>query len=113
MFSIQGRIEAFHSDTNDKTGEVNQSVSLYIMTSNFNKIKPAIIDLRIPLGVVGLDKQVGKDAVFPITTYSKKETTDVKVTYSEDGRSVLIKNEKGGFDKLAQLRVANQEKKVG
>lgn len=102
MFTIQGRIEAFHTDTNPKTGEEIQGVSLYIMTSNFNKIKPAILDLRIPGSVTGLDKHVGKDAVFPITTYSKRESTDVKVNFSEDGRSVLVKNEQGQFVPLSK-----------
>ena len=102
MLTIQGRIEAHSIEVNSKTQEETQGVSLYIMTNNFKKIKPAIIELRIPLSIQGLEMHIGKEAVFPITVYSKTASNEVRVMFSEDGRFIQIKNEKGEFHSLAK-----------
>ena len=93
MITDQGKLEAHDQFTTKDKSEM-QVISLYIRLTNFGKTKPKILDLFIPVSIRGLENYIGREIIVPVVPNQK---TAMNFNYSEDGRSILIQNDKGEF----------------
>jgi len=103
MYTVQGRIVATSRFTMPKTNEEMQTVSLYVNIHNFGQVKPAILEIMVPATIEGLEKQLEKEAIFPCNPYSKNG--EVRVSFVDDNRYILVKNDKGEFVRLGASKL--------
>jgi len=111
MFQVQGRLEAQDRFTPKDKDEM-QVITLYVHIHNFGKRKPKVFDIFIPVSIEGLENHIDKTIIVPIVPHMKEAFS---FNFSEDGRPIMIQNDKGEFVRLAKrpesLKPASQ--KVG
>jgi len=99
MFTVQGRLEIQDFFTSKK-GEELQTVTLYCKVAGYQgKKKPLLIQLFIPVSIQGLENHIDKQIIVPV---SPNDQVAGKFNHAEDGRAILIQNDKGEFVPLAK-----------
>ena len=99
MFTVQGRLEIQDLFTSKK-GEELQTVTLYCKVAGYQgKKKPLLIQLFIPVSIQGLENHIDKQIIIPVTP---NDQVAGKFNHAEDGRQILVQNDKGEFHKLTQ-----------
>jgi len=99
MFTVQGKLEV-QDRFKSKKGEDMQMITLYCKVAGYQgKIKPLLVPLFIPVTIEGLENHIEKQIIVPVTPNDKEPG---KFNHADDGRSILVKNEKGDFLPLAK-----------
>ena len=98
MFTVQGKLETQDRFTSKKNEDM-QTVTLYCKVAGYQgKMKPMLIQLFIPVSIEGLENHIDKMIQVPVSPSDKEPG---KFNHAVDGRSILIKNEKGEFVPLS------------
>ena len=110
MFTVQGRLET-HDRFTSKKNEEMQTICLYCKIAGYQgKMKPLLVQLFIPVSIQGLEKYIDKLIMVPV---SPSEKEPGKFNHAEDGRGILVQNDKGEFVSLAKrpesLKPASQK----
>jgi len=97
MFSVQGKLVS-HDRFKNKKDEEFQTVSIFASITVFDKVKPKIYELFVPVTVQGIETLMDKTVIFPVTPIVKNG--EVQLTFASDGRSIYYHNEKGEIKTL-------------
>ncbi|MEK9629947.1 MAG: hypothetical protein VW455_13120 [Nitrospinota bacterium] len=98
MFTVQGKFVALDRFESKKTKEMLNVLSLYSEIENFGKVKPKIFEAFFPDTLRSLESCFEKEVILPCSPQVRDGKIEINIT---DGwRSVLVKNEKGEFQKL-------------
>lgn len=110
MFTVQGKLET-QDRFISKKGEAMQTITLYCKVAGYQgKLKPLLVPLFIPVSIEGLENHIDKQIMVPVSPNDREAG---KFNHAEDGRQILIKNEKGEFVGLAKrpesLKIGTQK----
>jgi hypothetical protein len=97
MFTVQGKIVALDRFESKKNGMLNV-MSLYSQVEVFGKIKPKVFEAFFPDSLRSLEGCMDKEVILPCSPQVRDGKIEINI--SDSDRAVLIKNEKGDFQKL-------------
>ena len=99
MFTVQGRLETQDRFKSKKDQDMQTSV-LYCKVAGYQgKMKPLLVSLFIPISIQGIEKFLDREIIVPV---SPNDKTPGAFNFAEDGREILIKNDKGEFVAMAK-----------
>jgi len=99
MFTVQGRLEV-QDRFKSKKGEEMQMITLYCKVAGYQgKMKPFLVPLFIPVSIQGLENHIDKLLRVPVSPNDKEPG---KFNHADDGRNILVQNDKGEFAPLAK-----------
>jgi len=99
MFTVQGKLEV-QDRFKSKKDEEMQVIVLYCKVAGYQgKLKPLLVNLFIPVSIQGLENYIDKTIIVPVSPNDKEAG---KFNHADDGRPILIQNEKGEFAPLAK-----------
>ncbi len=97
MFTVQGKIVAVDRFESKKNGMLNV-LSLYSQIENFGKVKPKIFEAFFPDTLRSLEGCMDKEVILPCSPQVREGKIEINI--SDMDRAVLVKNDKGEFQKL-------------
>ncbi len=99
MFTVQGKIVAVDRFESKKNGMLNV-LSLYSQIENFGKVKPKIFEAFFPDSLRSLEGCMDKEVILPCSPQVRDGKIEINI--SDLDRPVLVKNDKGDFQKMAK-----------